>query len=263
MGCAGLFNLTSLVLGIIACIGGLSTDPGALKAAPWVTGQGDICFNATCMEINTYMGISARHDTIDLQGNVDKVEFLEGLNSQGFTLEEETIYSRTIPWSDDRSCGEAGDETVEMCQDCRDNLLSTTTLYIGVFSQLPTMATNCQRSTPFGDVNCQASLGVLSNLLGFASAYAAYQAYSTACYTAMPSTINGQPWEWKMGLGLHCLLATIFIKLFDAGLHGVLRTPPARWQSPGKDVTDVTEYLMLAVAPGQQKMQSDVVGNQT
>jgi len=199
----GWLNIVSMILAVVSCVGGLSDSSDALKAAPWVRGKGNLCNTEngkeTCIEVQTYMGITARYDSIDLDDldSEDREIFSVFVGTQQFTLEEGNKYSRTLLWTDEAMCTNAGNETNQMCQDCKDNNMATSTLLIGVFAQFPTVVTNCQRGTPFGDVNCQASMGVISNVVGFASSMGAWQAYEQACYAVLPTSVNGQDFEWK------------------------------------------------------------------
>lgn len=160
--------------------------------------------------------------------------------------------SQQAGWGDDT------DEavTTALCEGCKDSLLPKATLIAAVFSQLPVINADLQRSTRFGDINCQATWGVIGNLFGFCLNLLALLAFRMACYRSITSSIAGVPVEWSLGPGFVCLAVSISVKLLDAICHLLVPTPRERWQVPSNRLT-LLEYLRLA-SPGGAELERGV-----
>merc|ERR1712151_1445828 len=122
------------------------------------------------------------------------------------------------------------------------------------------MATNCQRSTMYGDVNCQATLGFLSNVFSLVMNLITLTTFRDACYKDLPNSVSQGGFtvdvDWSLDVSFAFIVVATFIKLSDALTHILLKTPEARWTKPPTEMKDVGDYLMLACQPKQEGMES-------
>mmetsp|Transcript_68526 Transcript_68526/g.164567 ORF Transcript_68526/g.164567 Transcript_68526/m.164567 type:complete len:355 (-) Transcript_68526:192-1256(-) len=262
MSIALFFNVLSLIFAVIAAISGLSKSESIIKALPWVTGE----FSDSRGIIKTYLGISSRVDELECVGSLceSRAMNLEG----GWEPDGNGVFSRLVEWDDANSCatgvvGSPQDPRIldagrVVCEECKRNLLASFSLVISIFGQIPTITTNLQRTTVFGDVNCQACWGPGSNLVTFMSSLAALVAFHNACYAELP-TDGGT--DWKLGISFWLLTMTLVIKIIDSLLHFILPTPEARWEKPTSPLT-LEEYLALAkeesYMPGKQDSKTNL-----
>mmetsp|Transcript_123457 Transcript_123457/g.193668 ORF Transcript_123457/g.193668 Transcript_123457/m.193668 type:complete len:317 (+) Transcript_123457:66-1016(+) len=233
---AATANIVAAILCLIAAVSGLSTDAGKLENLPWVKGVGTLCpTTGTCADTKLYIGITARYAVTATSSQVSK-------------------------WDDASSCDGALIPSLnEMCQDCKDNLLASTTLITGIISAFPTITTDFQRTTTFGDVNCQSSFGVLSNIFSFVMTFTSLWSFRTACFSDLPNSFGtGSTMDWEMGPGFRCLMGATIIKVIDIFCHLLVQTPAVRWRKPDKAITDVTDYMKLVGQPVE--LSGEVIG---
>ena len=74
----------------------------------------------------------------------------------------QTDFVSHIEWADPESCtADAYDS--DFCTSCRDVILDTESMIISsVVTEIVQMVTDLQRSTPYGDVNCQKVMGMVT-----------------------------------------------------------------------------------------------------
>merc|ERR1712241_889747 len=147
------------------------------------------------------------------------------------------VYTRVIRWSDRSSCPkeEVADKFLnlaekvkveEWCKSCRTSAAETVTFALmAVITQVPQMTTDLQRTTVFGDVNCQSTMGFLSSVMGCFSALMALRSFGVTCYRGLP--LEGMS-DWHPGMAYLCLWVASFLKLWDAFSPLAVPTPPAR-----------------------------------
>jgi hypothetical protein len=241
-----------MILCIIAAVSGMSSDQGSVESMAWMNGKGSLCKSTTegiCHRFSVHISIVTRLDKIDCGGYADCIS---EATSRGLTTSDGNVFYLKRDWEDNQACG-VSLETTQMCEECKETLFTSTTLLISIFTQLPTIATNLQRATLFGDVNCQNTMGKLSNIFSFVSQLMSLQAFRSACMMDLPDSLEGVKIEWSLGAGYRCLMAATIIKVIDLICHCLVPTPPERWQKPEKRIDDVVDYLMLA-APHTSKM---------
>lgn len=243
------FNCLAMILLIVATIGGLSTQPARITKLAWVRGTGSV--NATSC-INMYMGLTTIHNTMGCLSPAQQATAGTVLPQKGWSETSPGFFEKTVSWDDQSACFNDSPEMVVLCEDCKQNRLPTSTLFISIFGQLPTMATNLQRTTRFGDVNCQASIGILSNVFSLLSSMAALVSFRMSCMANLPTSYRGAEMSWDMGPGYRLLLAGTLVKIIDIICHCAVPTPRQRWEKPGPEVKDTLAYLSMA--PPRQEM---------
>lgn len=257
-------NVVALVLSCVAAAGGLTSAPSVLRNVPWVEGRANFGSSGEAMQV--CIGASARYERMNCSKWSDKKACRDLAAKADFKAVGSGVWERTVPWSEKGACINHGHSGPNQCQKCKASLLSSSTLVMAIVAQLPTIATDLQRATRFGDVNCQATIGVLSDLTSFVSALASLLAFRWNCYQELPSKPEGLPSEglgWDLGPGFQCLMAATILKAVDMLVHVVLPTPRQRWMKPNKEVVmETIDYLKLAPvdpeAPEQETMGGDV-----
>lgn len=69
-------------------------------------------------------------------------------------------------------------------------------------SQIPTITTDLQRSTRYCDVNCQKTMGIVTNVLSLFSSMSALMAFRNSCYSSLPTDLSGHgTLHWSIGIG--------------------------------------------------------------
>lgn len=268
-----LMNSLSLVLCVIAATGGLASDPGswAFKAFPWV--RTDVTLSCSLAGATSPLDVSLRvnvklyHASIDCSSMTDPALCESALAQRGFEISEDGTMEKATRWDEPDTC-EASiiPDISERCEECANSLISESSIIISILGQLPTIATDLQRSTRFGDVNCQKTMGMLTNLITFFSSIVALLAFRWHCYqmsedkSDLQFDLDGSLCEVtdavdkQLGLGFRCLMVATCIKIVDLICHALVPTPRERWTKP-KDspVRDTAEYLMIASRPQQSE----------
>eukprot|EP00403_Amphidinium_massartii_P027596 CAMPEP_0178404400 /NCGR_PEP_ID=MMETSP0689_2-20121128/17863_1 /TAXON_ID=160604 /ORGANISM="Amphidinium massartii, Strain CS-259" /LENGTH=284 /DNA_ID=CAMNT_0020025381 /DNA_START=200 /DNA_END=1054 /DNA_ORIENTATION=- len=230
-------NLIAMVFVLLSCISGLASDKALVKALPWVTGEAP----ATMGPWKTYISITSRVDRMEcglgqFQSVCNSTRFPA---AEGWVWQEEGAFERSVEWSQASACTQALD--VATCEKCRDNALTSASLVLAIVGQMATITSNLQRSTVYGDVNCQAFWGVGSNVMSFFSSLTSLLSFRSACYQALPSGPT-----WKLGIAFHAVALTLVFKIVDAVFHFILPTPEVRWHKPPGEVASIEDYMSLA-----------------
>jgi len=264
---------------------GMSMNPAVLKAAAWVNGE--FWHEKTRTKFHIAVGLKGRIDTVDCrQTNVSAVVAgvlprsgaelcATAFNGSLFDQVEDGVWERVVPWEDDRSCWSA--ETTqdvraqlqqaalqewdfasaqsfngEACSMCRSTAMASVSFVImGVLTQIPQMTTDLQRSTRFGDVNCQATMGAITGFTGAYSTLASLGTFSQSCWRNFPGqSFAGKNIHWTPGPALICLVIATLLKFWDAISHLLVPTPLARQVKPKKGL-ELADYMGVAVRGGE------------
>jgi len=244
LGAAGV-NALGCILCMFALVG-LGSSYSALVFGHWIYGEIDLAGTST---LKMYFGVSSRVLAVDC----DDVTLASFLN-EGFSYEGDSICA--MEQSDD-SCTSPFDSAAiaAMCEDCKDNQYSESTLIMGVITYWPSLLTNFQRSTEFGDVNCQKFMGIVSTLIGMLTNIMALTGYADACYAALPTSadIDGSSVsaEWSLGGCFNCLIAATVFRLVDLFVHTIVPTPPSRHVPLRSDAKTLEDYMLGGSAGAQ------------
>jgi len=251
-------NFISLLCAIISALA-MSTSYDILLFARWTYGEVEVPLRSgEVVSMTNFWGTKARFTQYNCGQFPNQTFCAEFLTSDGFDNKGGNLFAKRTVWEATGACwrheenslfvsSDYLDEQFEAeCSSCKDSLLATSALLMGVVAQLPTMATDCQRMTEFGDVNCQKTIGVLANFVTFTMNALAMVAYGNACYRDLANSWehDGSVYhaDWRLGFGWRCLLFSMLIKLLDGTAHLLIRTPSSRHKAV--EIESVPEYLI-------------------
>jgi len=238
---AAAVSVLAMVLTIFASLG-VSTSTSILRHIYWVGGT---TASPSGGVAHIYIGISMRFDTVDCRTALEFDVCERRYRDLGYQSVGKGVFERKVTWADEKSC--AALKNSQACEACKSSLLTKSTIIVSIITQIPTITTDLQRGTRFGDVNCQATMGVISNIVSFASSMVSLIAFRQSCYLWMPMDFMGfSNIAWETGAAFKFLIVATLLKLFDAGCHLVVPTPPQRWRRPEATIKSVEEYMMQA-----------------
>jgi hypothetical protein len=237
LGAAGV-NVLGCILCIFALVG-MGSSYSALVFGHWIYGKIDL----GDYQYEMYFGVSSRVLAIDCSDDAECASYHQG---QGFSDEGDGVYAQE---QSDDDCTDWDSASLDaICEDCKDNQYSEFTLIMGVVTYWPSLMTNFQRSTEFGDVNCQKFMGIVSTLIGMLTSIMALTGYADACYAALPTSLDiGDETisaDWSLGGCFNCLIAATVLRLVDLFVHTVVPTPPSRHVPMRSDVTTLEDYML-------------------
>jgi len=248
----------------------MTTDPGLIQSTYWVHGDVSVPRSGNNIimgaKLKLYVGVNMRLSQVDCSeaSNSTECEAWYGRPESIMKRVEGKIFHYELSWSDENACRDSAGygATIEeqaasekVCKDCQNALISNFALILGVVTQVPTITTNFQRCTAFGDVNCQATMGFLTCVWGLFNTMLSIILFSQACHKNLPESVGEKTIAWSHGFGFWCLIVGILIKVPDAVGHLVVPTPPKRWQKPAGKISSVVEYMRLDTVPEQQGME--------
>lgn len=266
MTCGAIINTLSLVLTLMGSLA-LSDSASMTKSWSWVQATGHV----REVELKSYAGVSAKVDIIDCSGAKDPAACTANLVGQDFVEQGKHKFERVMSF-DSHECG-GGDkikavfsqlspeqqaswkQLKDQCEKCKDKAITESTLILSMVTVLPSIATNLQRATKFGDINCQAFVGSVTATFSFLSSMMSMVKYAQACRKEMPESIavgvDEIKMTWKMGPGFLCVLLGTVIKVIDILIHCLVPTPPGRWKKIEPYPANVMEYLHLFDGPAK------------
>jgi len=172
--------------------------------------------------------------------------------SDNYTLGGYSIYlANAVPaWF----AGEVEDDPNEFCSSCAAVSQSTAMfVYLAIFTQIPQILTDLQRTTRYGDVNCQKLWGIFTSFLGMISGFQSLRTFASSCWQDLPSkyyvsapdgTITTLNVEWAPGPGFILMLIGIIMKGIDVAIHLIVPAPVERSRPQPKPIGAV-EYMRL------------------
>jgi len=213
---AFIASLVSWIFMILAALA-VSESSAPIQKFAWVKATAD----APGLKVNMDLGIKALAVTT--------------YNKTSMVEEE-----RVAAWSDD-VCGHSVSAEMETaCDKCEEQLSSTTSfIFLSIVTQIPQLTTDLQRTTAFGDVNCQKTFGTITGIFGALSGMATMVSFANACWNDLPTTLvlNNTytdyqaipvPITWEGGTGWTLMLIAVMLKIFDVFCHFIVPTPPGR-----------------------------------
>lgn len=278
-------NCLAIILGLFAALG-MTEIASLMKWTHWVYGEfvieelpdlalqrfpqlgNNISKGARLhlgAKVQLFAGVNMRLNTFNCRNAKNSTLCRKWFRLLNFAEVESDMFDHLIQWGDSDACstglGLDANETGtnrKICEDCQGAQFSNFALVMGVVTQWPTMLTNLQRSTRFGDINCQATMGVLTNLWGLVMTLLAFGLYAHACHDKLPHHIGGIKCNWQFGIGYWCLLAATLVKVPDGIGHFIIPTPRQRWTAPNTSFASAAEYMALreetAAGPKQESM---------
>lgn len=264
--CGAFFNLLFMILSIIGCLG-MSEDAGTLKKFAWVHGEAD--------GSETFLGVTSKIDTVDCSKfSMPDVCALQ-MPARGFERDDDLLtYKRVVNFADSgcareqlenatahglipKEVKDSLDAALKQCDECKSNLLTSTTLIMGIITSVPSILTDLQRTTRYGDINCQSTAGSVGTFFSVIMNVISLSNFATACKKNMPDTVLGPGnttvnIKWTLGTGFMCVLIGTILKIVDSLCHFIVPTPEVRWTKADPPPA-LLDYFMLA-APTQDTM---------
>jgi len=269
--------MLSMFLSVVGYLG-ITSHASSIQAFPWVTAKTSVD------GYEMYMGVTAKAEHMDCSiqsffpdtatcAAASKPEPDVPHSNSPWTDDGNGQFSKVTKFSDADDCGRQseGEEAFlspeqqatlaqisKQCLECKEHALTSGTLVIGIITTWPNILTDLQRTTRFGDVNCQAASGVMGTLFGVILNTMSQANYARACKTQMPTSIQNfdgslEKIEWSYGIGYLSVLMGTVIKILDALCHLMIPTPEGRWTKPVSPPASTLEYLMLT-SPQQKSM---------
>jgi len=290
MSACACLNLIGLILGIIATCG-MSSSVGTLRKFHWV--KGNVKMQTLSgrhiqagIEMDLYIGTSAQLYEVDCNKAGNLQECIDSFANNPSWKRDGNKFDVLAKWSDSDLCKSTmgyhghgtstlsntgsnaqnhaqlvalqkdNQKTKDACKKCKKALISNISLIFAVINQIFMILQDLQRTTLYGDVNCQACMGVGLNIQGAICKLLALTTFMKACYDEMPTELSDAKIDWSLGFAWYCLLIAILIKIPDAVGHCVVPTAPEKRQ-PGDRFENIVEYMMRgsqekSSAPPQQ-----------
>jgi len=219
---------------ILLSVLGLSTTPSVVQTFAWAKGRAENpYFTATI-----HVGLRNRVVQLEPAPNV--------------SLPRDVPSTITTSWQDEESCSIYSMN--ETCQACQDAVGATSTWAItSLLTQTVQVATDLQRTTPFGDVNCQKVMGVVTGLYGLISGLMALADFANHCWRTQPRTFSISTYpevgtiesSFEAGPGTILIAIATVLKIVDVICHALVPTPTPRHAKPPSSIGPLPEYLVL------------------
>uniref|UniRef100_A0A7S4IDM2 Uncharacterized protein n=1 Tax=Prymnesium polylepis TaxID=72548 RepID=A0A7S4IDM2_9EUKA len=166
MGLAFVCSLAAWIMMLCASIA-ISQDEDALEGFPWAT--------ATAEGQWTTPGGVAIEVRVGIKSVLGKVTVLGATRS---TMQ---------PW-DGVTCERFGNMGEQACTSCKSTATSSVSfIIISLLTQFFQITTDLQRSTAYGDMNCQKLFGFCSSVFGCWSGLSALIAFGNSCWKDLPN----------------------------------------------------------------------------
>ena len=131
-----------------------------------------------------------------LEGPLGKVEIHVGISA--ILVQNNSFPAQVLSW-DDADCGYFAGAAAykEACLSCKDVSTGTASfIVISLLTQIVQITTDLQRSTPFGDVNCQKMMGFATSMLGMFSGLIALTTFASVPRGVRTSTNPAHQSAW-------------------------------------------------------------------
>eukprot|EP00931_Biecheleriopsis_adriatica_P061247 TRINITY_DN36818_c0_g1_i1.p1 TRINITY_DN36818_c0_g1~~TRINITY_DN36818_c0_g1_i1.p1 ORF type:complete len:381 (+),score=49.12 TRINITY_DN36818_c0_g1_i1:55-1143(+) len=248
--------------------GALFMSPGLLKATAWAHGELIIQNNISG---SSWVGLHGRVDEVDCAISPDTDECHKFMSRSPLMQHMGSgVYQRAVRYDNTRAClrnvllvspdfeaahpvftEDLANASGAMCESCKKSATSTVSFVImGMITQIPQMTTDLQRSTRFGDVNCQATMGCATSFWGTYSGISSLMSFSYSCWRKFPKVLPGvlksAKFHWSMGPGYYCMLIATILKIWDAFAHLSVATPSVRHTKQKAYSDDLYDYMIQA-----------------
>jgi len=141
-----------------------------------------------------------------------------------------------------------------LCGDCVSGTTgAVTSIILSAITAVPTMMTDLQRATPYGDANCQKMMGLITGVLSLLSGVNSLRTFRNNCMQEIPSELTltsglAIKTDWYAGPGLWLLGIATFLKSVDVICHLLVPTPPPK-RKPGSDTDSLADYMERETLP--------------
>ena len=172
--------------------------------------------------------------TADAPGAKIDLDFgIKALAVTAFNKTSEVTREEVAAWDAD-VCGQSISTEMETaCDNCKEQLDSSVLfILMSIITQIPQLTTDLQRTTEFGDVNCQKTFGTITGLFGALSGMGSMMSFAKNCWQDLPTslTVKGVAVtiEWEAGTGWTLMLIAVLLKTYDVFCHFIVPTPAGR-----------------------------------
>eukprot|EP00931_Biecheleriopsis_adriatica_P106788 TRINITY_DN81176_c0_g1_i1.p1 TRINITY_DN81176_c0_g1~~TRINITY_DN81176_c0_g1_i1.p1 ORF type:complete len:552 (-),score=92.12 TRINITY_DN81176_c0_g1_i1:15-1670(-) len=274
-----------LVLGIF---GGLAcpayfrpASVDVLKAGHWLYARGDMAlpaWNGTALmrgqglvvDVRVYMGLWMRYSEVDCQSAKEAAKLCQMLFSslEGWKPLGTSAFGQALLWEAE-SCrnGPIGSisnelcaQCTKLCETCGASSFDVVLLFFTLAASQPSLQADLQRTTEFGDMNCQANIGLWINVLALLGGLWPVLRFVMYCYREMQGSFPEL--GFQLGPGLIFILMALIMKLLDSCLHALVPTPASRWKAPAEPL-DLLTYMHGGVRPSpteKDRLMSETLG---
>jgi hypothetical protein len=216
--------LTAAFVSFICCILQLvpvistSSDGTTIANTHWIRGEGDFVDGSGAQQgITMYVSLTA------------------------FTLKADNGTVHTVKWND-VSCN------ISQCDTCKDATSDTVLVAsMSFLTSLGQLATDIQRSTITGDLNCQRTLGIATAVFGFLTTMMSLRIFMQDCGDEFVSDITFGDGtriintKYRWGVSAICLLTATLLKTFDMGCHLAIPTPSLKHEKDADRLFGLSE----------------------
>jgi hypothetical protein len=256
MSFAFFMSMVGMICLIVSTLA-MSRNATLIKAAAF--SQGEMISNGKT-HLRMWVGLNGRVTQADCSDSPYAADCKDnlGLAPNWYKIEgTDATFESVTDWTSETGCALSFSLTVltgsngtfsfeDMCQDCGAAALSmVSSAFISIATQIPQITTDLQRSTSFGDVNCQANMGMITSMFGTISGLKGIQGFLQDCSSNFPKDVPGTPitFHWRPGPGIICLLIATLLKVGDILVHAFVPTPKARGRAKPADVKVLEEYM--------------------
>ena len=236
-----------------AAVAAVSHNSSDIQNTAWARWKISIPASVTQTGVNyiifSYVGLKARVDVKKSTGGIE-------------------ISRTTVKWTQRNACNLEG-FYYSKCSRCGKSALGAVQWMVtGLITQIFQMTTDLQRTTRYGDLNCQKTLGMLSGMYGSFSTFRAIRDFMWDCNHRDPEeygisydsrislktnhTPTGQPFQARVDLraGPGCILLVIatILKVFDVLCHAIVPVPNEKSEPAEEDLT-LHGYMMRNSEP--------------
>jgi len=259
-----LVSMAGFLLTLFAWLGTLWI-PGLIVHSSWSRGVGHVILpdgEGGAEVFTSWIGARGRVDEVNCNTapNATRCQYI--LESVFNAAPVDGVYRREVRFDWTQVCevlpiedfllNISSDSLKYACEKCANQASGLSRMVsFSVLTQFAQMMTNLQRTTVFGDVNCQAGVGVITGFTGLASTLSSLFMYWGLCGQLLPTDVHQYVQiEWSLGPAFWCLFAATILKINDITIHCMLATPAARHKEPPKHARgDLVDYLMLSMDP--------------
>lgn len=246
---------------MLVSVSGLAQHDAVVKALPWATASVEEAWGEATFRI----GILRRTHHVDISHG--GVSYAEDGGHGWFDGDACSRPNSVMQYSEpplNQSCASCGDAAGQI----------SFFVAVSLLTQIVQVATDLQRATPYGDVNCQRAMGILTSSYGLFSGMRSMGDFADSCWREQPARFelidsDGQvelssDVEWQPGVGYLCMLVGVLLKSVDVLCHLLVPTPAPKRRplAPGERFGKLAEYLQ-ATCPEPTRVGRPVSGDKS
>ena len=266
---------------VLACSAATSTSPEIVLQTAWAAADVQATQGGATIRGTVYAGINLRVSQLEVtlaDGEVLELTRVVPTNTgAGAACVTQMNISEwkagdDAPWAvpagaNASSVGlHATDEQLALCAHCYEQAAEAVrSIVLSAITAVPTMLSDLQRATSFGDANCQKALGVITGTFSLLSGIVGLQAFARGCLRSLPNEValtNGATLaaNWRPGPGLVLLAVATLLKIVDIVCHIAVPTPAAKRDRAARDAKSLPDYLHMGDGPERSTSAAEMKG---